>query len=134
MNRDSFATNSGSLRSSRSRSGTAAPRDRCTGLPPPIGRPPARAAWFACTGSRSQRATNGVFFAVSLDIVGPRGNVHIATDIVRYRRPGDSARLEDKWKNWGFSDAEIKGRAYWDQRSEEHTSELQSALQPRFSL
>src|ERR1039458_3358342 len=59
-----------------SRSGTAAPRDRSTGLPPPIGRPPARAAWFACTGSRSQRAIN---------IVGPRGNVHMATDIVRYR-------------------------------------------------
>src|ERR1035437_7187910 len=34
---------------------------------------------------------------------------HVSALSAKRSRPGDSARLEDKWKNWGFSDAEIKG-------------------------
>src|ERR1019366_8348437 len=38
---------------------------------------------------------------------------HVPASSAKRSRPGDSARLEDKWKNWGSSDAEIKGPEYW---------------------
>ena len=59
---------------------------------------------------------------------------HVPALSAKRSRPGDSARLEDKWKNWGFSDAEIKGREYWDQYIEAFTFAARSELQPRFSL
>jgi hypothetical protein len=59
---------------------------------------------------------------------------HVPALSAKRSRPGDSARLDDKWKNWGFSDAEIKGREYWDQYIEAFTFAVRSALQPRFSL
>src|ERR1017187_3377618 len=59
---------------------------------------------------------------------------HVPVLSAKRSMPGDSARLEDKWKNWGFSDAEIKEREYWDQYIEAFTFAVRSALQPRFSL
>src|ERR1017187_9965957 len=46
----------------------------------------------------------------------------------RFRAPG--RQMEEL----GFSDAEIKGREYWDQYIEAFTFAVRSALQPRFSL